>query len=328
MRCLLEWMEASILLPSVIFPQPSCKNQDSILDACQVLCQLLLHLHVHQALDQHTLRLRGASPVHALRQEADCIASHGEVLDKAQNATTILYGDPFLCGQELLKQGASNRVVELLSTRQCAHKATGKVLHQTSNLIWKPGHVVLANVGHHDVRQVVARLGGLAAVGCCHGCTGNVFGEICDLHELVLDMGSLGCAVVITDSGSRTKHDVAQTGLADVRATVVSRETLNEHSCEINLTVHEDHVWGNHNVIKTDNCLLRTKVWVALINFTILQRTKIAALPAINVGESRCIYRNCTSNGVILLRRLEARARHDKHPMRVECARLVNLRST
>mmetsp|Transcript_71865 Transcript_71865/g.119035 ORF Transcript_71865/g.119035 Transcript_71865/m.119035 type:complete len:222 (+) Transcript_71865:192-857(+) len=221
-------------------------------------------------------------------------------------------------------------MLEFLITRKCAHKAASKVLHQAGNLVWKPGHVVLANVGHHDVRQVVARLGGLAAVGCCHGCTGNVFGEICDLHELVLDMGSLGCAVVITDSGSRTKHDVAQTSLADVRASVVGGETLHESSRELNLTIHEDPLCGHDDIVKADNCLLSTKVWVALVDPRVatLHRAKVAALAAIDVGESGGIHRDGAGNGIILFRRFQACAGHDKHPMRVECARLVNLRST
>mmetsp|Transcript_4389 Transcript_4389/g.8542 ORF Transcript_4389/g.8542 Transcript_4389/m.8542 type:complete len:220 (+) Transcript_4389:191-850(+) len=219
-------------------------------------------------------------------------------------------------------------MLEFLITRKCAHKAASKVLHQAGNLVWKPGHVVLANVGHHDIRQVVARFGGLSTIRCCHGGARNVFRKVCNFHELVLHMGCLCCAVVITDGGSCAKHDIAQTSLADVRASVVGGEALNEHSCEVNLTIHENHLRWNHNVIKADNCLLRPKLCVALIDFAILHGSEVAALPAVNVGEARRVYGNCAGNGVIFLGRLEACAGHDEHPVRVECAGLVNLRST
>mmetsp|Transcript_4388 Transcript_4388/g.8538 ORF Transcript_4388/g.8538 Transcript_4388/m.8538 type:complete len:319 (+) Transcript_4388:191-1147(+) len=217
-------------------------------------------------------------------------------------------------------------MLEFLITRKCAHKAASKVLHQAGNLVWKPGHVVLANVGHHDIRQVVARFGGLSTIRCCHGGARNVFRKVCNFHELVLHMGCLCCAVVITDGGSCAKHDIAQTSLADVRASVVGGETLHESSRELNLTIHEDPLCGHDDIVKADNCLLSTKVWVALVDPRVatLHRAKVAALAAIDVGESGGIHRDGAGNGIILFRRFQACAGHDKHPMRVECAGLVH----
>mmetsp|Transcript_15520 Transcript_15520/g.32802 ORF Transcript_15520/g.32802 Transcript_15520/m.32802 type:complete len:560 (+) Transcript_15520:206-1885(+) len=266
--------------------------------------------------------------MHALAQVANGVAAHGHALDETENSASVLHRDALLRLEELLKQGTGNLVAKFRIARECDEQAASQVLDHASDLVREPRHIVLADVRHQDIRQEVAGRHRSAAVGSGQGCSGNVLVQIRDLHKLVLHMGGLGGAVVVADRGRSTEHHVAQTGLADVGASVVGGEALHKACCKLDLAIHEDVLGRYHNVLEAHHCLLRTKVRVAPVDgVVLLHGTEIATLPAVDVREPRRVGGDGAGDGIVLLGLIEPAPWHDEHEVRVQRPGLVHLRA-
>mmetsp|Transcript_64485 Transcript_64485/g.135313 ORF Transcript_64485/g.135313 Transcript_64485/m.135313 type:complete len:227 (+) Transcript_64485:729-1409(+) len=138
-------------------------------------------------------------------------------------------------------------------------------------------------------------------------------------------MGGLRDAVVVGDHGRGSEHDVAEAGLANVRAAMISCESLDQILGELVLAIHEDVLRGYFDILESDQSLLASIHRVALVDLAALHGSKIAALPAVDVSDALSIHRNGARNSEVLLLRVESLSGHDDHPMGVQDAGLVQL---
>mmetsp|Transcript_104101 Transcript_104101/g.299619 ORF Transcript_104101/g.299619 Transcript_104101/m.299619 type:complete len:440 (+) Transcript_104101:281-1600(+) len=295
------------------------------LDAGQVLGQLLLLLELHQALDQHPLRLRGARAMQALREVAYRVPAHGHVLDEAEDAPAMLYRDALLAFEVLVEQGPRDLVAEVLVGGQGHEDTAREVLCEAPDLVGVLRDVVLADVRHEHVRQEVPRRHCLPTVGGREGRARDVLVQVRDLDDLVLDVRGLGHAVVVRHRRRGAEHHVAEARLADVGAAVVGREALDEGLRELGLAVHEDVLRRHNNVMEGDDGLLATVLCVSLLDVAALEGTGVATLAPIDVRQPGSVHGHGASDSEVLFVVLQALARHNDHPVRVQHAGLVGL---
>mmetsp|Transcript_66387 Transcript_66387/g.158398 ORF Transcript_66387/g.158398 Transcript_66387/m.158398 type:complete len:307 (-) Transcript_66387:716-1636(-) len=259
----------------------------------------------------------------ALAQISHRVPAHRHVLNEPQDAPPVLHCHALLALQILLQQRPGNFIAEFEICRERDKEPSGQVLSQACNFIGQLGHVVLANVRHHNVWQEIPGGRGLTAVRGCHGSSCNVLIEIGYLHQLVLDVRCLCHSVVVSDGCCRAQHDIAKPSFANVGAAVVGGEPLHQDLGEVNLPVHEDILGWYVHVLKACQRLLAAKLRVALVNVAWLHGAQVAALPAVDVGQPRSIHRHRARHGEVLIGHLHLATWHDDHPVGVEIAGLM-----
>mmetsp|Transcript_97447 Transcript_97447/g.275647 ORF Transcript_97447/g.275647 Transcript_97447/m.275647 type:complete len:518 (-) Transcript_97447:150-1703(-) len=263
-----------------------------------------------------------------LCQVTNCVPPHRQILDEAKYPSAVLNGDALLCGEILFQERSGNFVPKVLVTGEGHEDASGDILCEARDLIRKLRHVVLAHIRHEHVGQEVPGWRRSATERGCHGCARNVLVQVSDLNDFVLDVGRLLSALVLADGGRGAEQHVAEPRLTDVRPPVIGSETLHEHPCEVNLSVHEHHAGWNHHVLEEDRGLLPAELCVSLVDLATLHGSEVAALPAVHVGQARRVNGDRASNGVVPVGLVHLATRHNNHPMRIDCAGLVHLRST
>lgn len=76
-------------------------------------------------------------------------------------------------------------------------------------------------------------------------------GSLGCLHRLILNVAGFLCAVVLSDQGSCANSYIADAGLtAAITVAVTSCKQLHQHTSKLNLTVQEDILVGNKDMVK------------------------------------------------------------------------------
>ena len=310
-------------------------GENLVLDTGNILGKLLLALDVALAGDHDALGLGRTGAVHGLGAVADSGGTQAQVLDEAQDALTVLGGNAFPGGEELvadladgLAVAAHHRVgVEVLLRGHGHHQAAGDVLGQADDLIGEAGDVLLADVGQQQVDLIVAGLGleALRRAGDAAAVQGLV--EVGHLDELILHRAGLLHAVVLGSQGRSADEGVAHAHLAAaVALAVIAGEALHHHAGELILTVEEDVLVGDEHVVQHHQGLLAAELGVAHIDGgVLLQLAGVAGLTAIDHVHALGVGGAGEGDGPVLISLTHGDGGHEDVPVGVDGAGLVAL---
>ncbi len=138
-------------------------------------------------------------------------------------------------------------------------------------------------------------------------------------------MRSLLSAVVVCAKSSSTDQDIAYTNFTSaIGLSVVTSESLNEHTSELILASHEDSVVRNEYVIEYNQSLNTTELGVTCIHRSTLKFSCIAGLTADDHCDALSICRYCEGYCVILVIRTHSDGRHYDNFLRVDDTGLVS----
>mmetsp|Transcript_430 Transcript_430/g.1661 ORF Transcript_430/g.1661 Transcript_430/m.1661 type:complete len:510 (-) Transcript_430:387-1916(-) len=293
---------------------------------------------VSELVDDDALRRGRPRAVHGLRQVPHGVAAHGQVLDEAEHAASIFRVDARRAGEVLGEQRTEVRVAKVRIRRERRHRAAREVGREARDFVGDARDVVLADVGQQDVGLVVPRGRRRGGVRRGEARGEDRLVEEGHLDELFLDVrrraalfpggtASAKHAVHRGELGGGADDDVADAGLADVRAAVVGREALDEVGREVGLAVHEDAVRRHEDVVEEDRHFLAAVLVVADVHRARgrFGRPRVARLSAEDVREPGRVDGDRAGHGVLGFVPREPLARHDDEIMRVERAGLVRL---
>ena len=311
------------------------RGENLVLDAGDVLGQLLLALDVALAGDHDALGLGRARAVHGLGAVAHGGRAQAQVLDEAQDALAVLRLDALPGHEELvadladgLAVAAHHRVgVEVLLRGHGHHQAAGDVLRQTDDLIGEAGDVLLAHVGQQQVDLIVARLGLEALRGAGDAAAVQGLVEMGHLDELILHRAGFLHAVVLGGQGSRADEGVAHAHLAAaVALAVIAGEALHHHAGELILAVEEDVLVGDEHMVQHHQGLLAAELGVAHIDGgVLLQLAGVAGLTAVDHVHALGVGGAGEAHRPVLIRLTHGDGGHEDVPVGVDGAGLMAL---
>ena len=288
------------------------------------LRNFFLALQIGLAPDHDPLGLGRTGAVHGLRAVADGCRSQGDVLDQPQDAHPVLRGhgsDPF---QIFLNIGAGPFVAQVFLRGHGDHDSPGDILGEAGDLVGKPGHILLADVGqeHVDFAGAGFRLVPLGGAGQPAGV--KRFVQMDHLGDLVDDMRGFGRPVIIRGEGGGADQDVADPHLApSIALAVEAGKPLHQKADEIGFPAKEDPFPGDEDVFENGQDFVAAEVVVAHIDRASLELARVARLPAADEKQAGRIGGDGAADGIILFVFPESHGGHDDDFMGVEHAGLV-----
>ena len=147
------------------------------------------------------------------------------------------------------------------------------------------------------------------------------------LDQLVLNSGSLLDAVVLGSQSGSTDQGVANADLAAaVALTMIAGETLDDHAGELILTVQEDVLVGDKDVVQNNQSLLAAELGVTNVDRgTLFHLTGVAGLTAVDHVHTLGVGGASEGNSPILVSLAHGDGGPEDVPVRVDGTGLVAL---
>ena len=254
--------------------------------------------------------------MHRFSPVANSRCSQRDVLDEPQDSHPVFGRNRSYATEILLDHLADFRMFQVFLGGHGHHEPAGDIFGQARNFIWKTGNVLLADVGQQHVYQVVSR-GRLVAFRR----TGDAAGiksliEVHHFDELVFNMGSLHCAVIVRGQRRCADQHITHAHLAAAIAlAMVSGETLDKGAAELILTGHKNIFPRDEHVVENHQGFMSPVLAVADIYRAALQFAGIAGLAAVNVEDALRIGRSDEGDSVIGILLGHGHGRHDQNPV-------------
>ena len=124
-----------------------------------------------------------------------------------------------------------------------------------------------------------------------------------------------GTVILCRQCGSTDKYIAHTNFTSTVALSVISGKTFNENTCKFGLTIQENTIIRNKNIIKYCKCFHSAINCVAQIKFTAFCLSCIAALTSNHHHKTFRIQRNRKGYGIIFIIRSHGNCRHNKDLM-------------